>query len=651
MKKIKLALFNLGALLYLEVFSAFIFFKEINFLSFVSILFFIIPIALFNTFVMSLLRKKINFILGIIIYCLLAIWFSTHLVFNKIFGIFFQISVLSISDQAAAFGTDAFSFVLSNLHLVILTFLPLVIFILLRNHLDLEKGKSKFFAICGSLIVTFLLFFYLFSGIIMKNTDYYKTIYKINNTSQSIKNLGIINASILDIYKTLTNFEEDISVTTPAIENEIDKPSETDYEENEDSNITEKIREIIYPDNVENINISKGNNSTINKYITNDIPTKQNEYSGIFKGKNLIYIVAESFHSIGVSKELTPTLYSLINDGYTFNNYYVPNNLSTIGGEFGALTGLFADNSILKKWRSGSNYFPYGIATKFKKEGYNTYAYHNNSYAFQDRYKYLKSQGFTNFKACYNGLEKLINCKRWPQSDIEMINKTVGDYVNKDTPFMTYYVTVSGHFQYTFSDNSIATKNKSLVKHLKYSEKVRGYLATQIELDRALELLINKLRAANKLDDTIIVLTADHYPYGLSEKEIAEVSTYKRDSDIELHHNNLIIWNQNLEKKDINKACMSIDVIPTIYNLFGIKYDSRLLIGKDIFSTSEGIAFVKNRSWVTDKGTYYSSKNKFVPKTNDIEDGYVDKINKIVSNRVNISRMIVANNYYKSVFK
>ena len=96
---------------------------------------------------------------------------------------------------------------------------------------------------------------------------------------------------------------------------------------------------------------------------------------------------------------------------------------------------------------------------------------------------------------------------------------------------------------------------------------------------------------------------------------------------------------------------MSIDVLPTVYNLFGIEYDSRLLIGKDIFSNTEGIAIMKNRSWVTSKGTYYSSNNTFLPSGEDVGDNYVEVINQIVNNRLNISKMIVSNNYYNSLFK
>ena len=162
---------------------------------------------------------------------------------------------------------------------------------------------------------------------------------------------------------------------------------------------------------------------------------------------------------------------------------------------------------------------------------------------------------------------------------------------------------------------------------------------------------INKLDEVGKLDDTVIVLLADHYPYNLSIDNINMLSSYERDSLIEANSNNLIIYNSKMKSAKVDKVGMSIDVIPTVYNLFGIDYDSRIIMGKDILSTSEGIAIFKDKSWVTNKGTYYASTGKFVAKSNDIPEGYVNAINTIVSNRVAISRMIVANNYYKYIFK
>ena len=371
----------------------------------------------------------------------------------------------------------------------------------------------------------------------------------------------------------------------------------------------------------------------------------------MFEGKNLIYIVAESFSEIGVSEELTPTLYKMIHEGFDFQNFYTSINLSTIGGEFQALTGLYADNAILSSWRGGWAYYPYGLGNLFKGLGYDIHAYHNNSAYFQDRNVYLKKLGFTNYKGCYNGLEKVINCNQWPQSDVEMMTKTISDYINSDKPFMTYYMTVSGHFYYSFSENAMARKHKNEVANLNYPEQVKAYIATQIELDRAIKVLVDKLEEAGKLDDTVFVLLADHYPYNMTIENINKVSTYKRDSLIEVNSNNLIIYNSKMKPVKVSKVGMSIDVLPTVLNLFGIKYDSRIIMGKDILSTSPGVAIFKNKSWVSDMGTYYAANGKFVPQTDDIPDGYVKNMNGIVNNRVAISRMIVENNYYKYLFK
>ena len=382
----------------------------------------------------------------------------------------------------------------------------------------------------------------------------------------------------------------------------------------------------------------------LKEYIDNNPGTSKNKYTGIFKDKNLVFVVAESFSTIGVREDLTPTLYKLTNNGFVFNNYYVPYFLSTIGGEFQADTALYPSINSLSIWRSGNNSFPYGLGNSFNNINYNTYAYHNHSGYFQDRYKYLKAIGFNNFKACAMGLD--INCDVWPESDIEMIEKTYTDYIDSDKPFMAYYMTVSGHMEYNFFGNNIASKNKSLVDNLNLSTSASAYLATQIELDRALELLINRLEEANKLDDTVIILTADHYPYALSLEEMNELSTFKRDNLFEINHNSLIIWNNKLNRVEIDKVGMSIDVLPTVYNLFGIEYDSCLFAGTDLLSNSEGLVILSNRSWITDKGKYNSITNEYIG-IGDVD--YVNNINKTIQNKISFSRSMITNNGYKYI--
>ena len=139
-------------------------------------------------------------------------------------------------------------------------------------------------------------------------------------------------------------------------------------------------------------------------------------------GKNLILFMAESFNEIAVDEKRTPTLYKLVNNGFVFKDFYTPTISSTIGGEFQELTGLIAASGFLSPWKKGENAYPFGIANIFKDMGYATFAYHDHSYTFQNRNKYLKAVGFDNFKACRNGLENLINCNQWPESDVEMIH-------------------------------------------------------------------------------------------------------------------------------------------------------------------------------------------------------------------------------------
>ena len=233
-----------------------------------------------------------------------------------------------------------------------------------------------------------------------------------------------------------------------------------------------------------------------------------------------------------------------------------------------------------------------------------------------------------------------------------MIEATVDDYINSDSPFMTYYMTVSGHMNYNFNGgNAMSLKNRNSVRNLNAPEDIKAYIATQIELDKALERLVNKLEEAGKLDNTVIVLLADHYPYALSTNSINSYSSYKRDGVVEICHNSLIIWNNKMEETRITKPCMSCDVLPTVLNLFGIKYDSRILTGKDILSNTPGIAIMNNLSWVTDKGTYYASSRKFEPKDDvEVSEQYVENINNVVKNKLNIAKLIIKSNYYDFLF-
>ena len=624
--------------LFLEfIFSMFIFdtfYKE----SIINIILYSFMVSSILSILSGFFKDKGNRVVTSILFFVLGLLFCIQLVFYDTFKTFFSFTELGLGDQLESFLGSTLKAIWKNIIKIIVLFSPFIIYLIFKKKLIYTRNKIlgyiTYVVIFGVSLLLFIVHINSTKGI---DSSSYYLYHDVNSIELNMEKLGVLNAYSLDVYRAIHGFEAKIV--------------DVDIKEDKKEDI------IKYEPNTLDIDFNKetGNSEIkkINDYMLKDTGTDKNQYTGLFKDYNLIYITAESFSQIAVSEEITPTLYKLTHTGFIFDNYYTPNNLSTIGGEFQSLTGLYPDSSILSKWRTGSNYFPYGLGKVFKDLDYNTFAYHNNWYGFQDRHKYLKSQGFTNYLGCYNGLEKRMNCNPWPQSDDDMIRVTVPDYINSDKPFLAYYMTVSGHFGYSWAGNAMSYKNKNAVSKLSgATESAKAYVATQVELDKALERLLNELEKAGKLDNTVIVLLADHYPYNLDLKSVNSISTYQRDNVVEVNHNNLILWNNKINDIHIEKTCMSSDVLPTILNLFGIDYDSRLLTGKDILSNSMGLAVFNNRSWVSDKGTYFANQKKFVPKeAMEDTDEYVKNMNTFVSNRLNIAKLIVKNNYYNYLLK
>jgi phosphoglycerol transferase MdoB-like AlkP superfamily enzyme len=251
---------------------------------------------------------------------------------------------------------------------------------------------------------------------------------------------------------------------------------------------------------------------------------------------------------------------------------------------------------------SGANYMGFSLPRFFAKEGVPSYAYHNNTMSYYDRHITHPNLGYI-FKASKLGecseaeygqyIFPMENPGRWPSSDYEMMVGTTPEYMNLDR-FHVYYMTVSGHMYYSFSGNSMSSRNKEAVKHLEMSENARAYYACHIELDKALEYLLEQLEAAGKLENTVICLSADHYPYAMTEEEYEELAGKDLEQNMDKFRNTLILWNAGIEEPIIvDKACCSIDIIPTLLNLFGLEFDSRMYAGRDIFSTEEEMALIK----------------------------------------------------------
>jgi phosphoglycerol transferase MdoB-like AlkP superfamily enzyme len=302
----------------------------------------------------------------------------------------------------------------------------------------------------------------------------------------------------------------------------------------------------------------------------------------------------------------------------------------------------------------------FSLGNLMKKEGYKTYAYHNHTYSYYGRDKSHPNLGYT-YKGIGNGLKLDYSSyytkpttTRWPNSDYLMALATEEEYMN-DGPFHTYYMTVSGHMLYTFMGNSMSSYHKSKVAHLPYSDEVKAYLACQIELDLMVEELVTTLQEKGIADDTVIVLTADHYPYGLQQNNApdyySELAGYDTSSTFEKYKNTLIMWHEGLESIVIDEPTYSIDLLPTLCNLFGLEYDSRLLMGRDFLSDSTPLVCFSNRSWMTDLGRYDASSKTFTPNAGvTVPEDYAKTVSNIVSLKFKYADQILKRDYYNVLF-
>lgn len=604
-----------------------------------SVILFTVPWAILFSIITSLFNSKINRVLNIILTLLISLFTLAQIVYYNFYhSIFSFFSLTTGAGQVMQFWQMILQVIMNIWYIFLIILLPLLLVCIFSKKIFNYKRGSY------TKILVYMIIINLFIIGIIYRVKYDKGIYSLdilfNRTHApmlTINKTGLLSMEALDLYRYSFGFDE--------------HPIEEEEEEIVPEEVVEE-KEVEY--NKLDIDFDKLAGSTSNKnlknidnYFKSVQPTEKNEYTGMFKGKNVIMITAEAFDPIALDPVLTPTLYMMANNAFVFKNYYQPlYPVSTSDGEYQNLTSLVPKEGVWSFYKSAKNKMSYTYGNMFKNNGYTTYGFHNHTYNYYSRDKSHPNAGFT-YIGCRNGLEKKMNCKHWPNSDYEMIQATTDYYFSKE-PFATYYLTVSGHLNYNFYGNSMANRNKSYVKDLKYSDAVKAYLATHIELEKAMKELLTRLEKANKLDDTLIVIAPDHYPYGLTKKQLNERSSTDRSDKFENYHSVLIMYNPNIEKTEITKVCSSLDVMPTLYNLFGLPYDSRVIMGRDIFSEQEHVVILSDRSWVTDKGTYNSVNGKFKAFNNEqVDNEYISKINSIVKNRYSMSTLILDNDYYR----
>lgn len=591
--------------------------------------------------IFCLFGKKVNKIIITVFLILFTLLYISQYIYYTIFESALGLYDILKSGQVAQFTTPLFTIIKDNILQILLFLLPLIAFGIINKWIEFKRNTKKQI-ICLCIIFICL---YLISVLIINlssNNEIFSIknlYYNINNGTQNLKKFGVITAGRLDLQRTVFSFKEkqlyqyeDESGNVKILDSSKYNMLDIDFDELIANESDDEIKEI-------------------HKYIKSQEPTEKNDYTGKYKDKNLIVIIGESFSLQAINKDVTPTLYKIYNESIQFKNFYTPLfPVSTADGEYLTDTSLLPAEGVWSIEEVGNNIYPYTYGNILKKYGYETYAYHNYHYDYYKRDIYFETMGYDTYLSWGNGLEERMDFSQFPASDYDMIKSTVDDYINDDK-FVAYYITISGHMNYD-ETNAMVNKNWSSVKDLPYSKKAKSYLATQIELDKAVEELINTLEEKDKMKDTVIVITGDHYPYGLTENELKELITYDIvDYDLDKFRMPFIIYTGE-DQSDIvvEKNACSLDVLPTVLNLFGVDYDSRLLMGKDIFSNSEPLIIFSNRSFITQNERYNSNNGTLYRDGLLVQDEeYIRKMKQQIYYKYRYSRLILEKNYYSKI--
>ena len=596
----------------------------------------------------------------IVLNVLLILLYGSQLVYYFVFGTLYSVAhIQQGGDAITSFWRETLVTMGQNLPWLLVLFVPMVGGILLKKFIKRRPARTRAVWFVALAVIAVLIQFATTQAVKIGGTGYFTNYYFYYNdtttTDQATERFGLLTALRLNltggepaILQGEEEAEPDYYVPTqPEVTVPVDA-TDDDVPEGPQYNVLEidykKLNSMTFDKTIE----------AINNYCSQLTGTNKNEYTGMLSDYNLIVLCAEAFSPGAIDKDLTPTLYRLANEGFVFTNYYntLPNN--TTDGEYALCLGLYPDNSRYKQsssfYASRNSYLPFSLGNMFKtQKGVQSYGYHNYNGSYYGREESHTNLGYE-MQFAGSGMEF---SSKWPASDYEMMLQSVDDYLSADEQFHAYYMTFSGHLVYDTGSNEMAARNWDKVKNLPYSYAAKCYLSCNIELEKAMAYLMQRLEEAGVADKTAIVLAGDHYPYGLSDSDYSQLVGYKVDK-YNKYKSTLIFWVGGLEEPVVvDEYCCNVDILPTILNLWGFEYESRLLAGTDVFSDGEHMAVLIDKSVFNDKVWIDGSTGriKYLSSKDSLPENYVDNLMRQVETKFALSKNILNSAYYNFLFE
>lgn len=599
----------------------------------------------------GLLPRMLLLPVNLILTVLITVLYGSQMVYCFIFGTPYSVSQMGLGAGAVSqFYREMMTTMAENWPWIAALLVPLAVLSLLTATRCVHKPEgwvSRLVVLVLAVAVIPAVWMDINRGGTNMFSDYYFFTSRKSTTAQTMERFGVPMTFVLEMTRPEdTGSSMSVPVAIPAEEPEETLPEETE----------EPVVYNVLPLDFEALNASTDNEKIIalNNYFSQVPGTKQNEYTGMLRDYNLIFLCAESFSPAAVHPEYTPTLYKLVNEGFVFKNFYNTFPNTTTDGEYTLTQGLYPDSTKDKysssMMASANNDLPYALGNFFAREfGVKSWGYHNNVGNYYRRDLSHPNMGYS-MKFNRDGMEF---SGYWPTSDLEMMEQSVDDYIN-EPQFHAYYMTFSGHYQYNPNDNGVVRKHYNAMGDSPWKQMTqKGYVACHIELDLALEYLLNRLEEAGIADRTAIVLAGDHTPYGLAKDLYFDMMGQEEDF-FGWYKSNLIFWVGGMEEPvEVEEYCSTADVLPTILNLWGFPYDSRMYPGTDVFSDGVHAAVLIDHSFLTDKVWFNSNTGevRYLVPEEEVPENYVENMNQLIASRFEFSAEILRNNYYQHIFQ
>lgn len=606
-------------------------------------------IASIFAFILSFANKYIRNIISFLIIFASSVYGSVQLGFDNFLGVYMSVQT---SSQFGAVKDYISDFIRSFEPIYFTCLIPFVVLIILsivfRKRIDNARLSLRKRLVPSISIIVFSLSIFIVSifmpllqnkGQAISTMDLFRT---ASNPSLTVEQYGSTMFCFLDFKQML--FPEVI---------------EEEFEVNKEvkSNINEFTR-VIDDTAWDNIIANESNNTlnSLNKYFISRSITDKNEYTGLFEDKNLIVIMMESVNDIFINPDLYPNFYKMVTEGWYWENNYSPrNSCATMNNEFSGMTSLYSIYNTCTASKYRSNKYYESLFNLFNNDDYVTFSAHNYTQAYYPRKTIHTNMGSKE----YFGAEKLkvkysneyIN---WAYDD-EFMEKILGIIDNKtenNEHFMTWLTTVSSHQPYSTSSIQ-GDGHLNTTKGTKYPMDVRRYMSKLKYLDDGLGILLEGLEKRDILDDTVIVLYGDHYPYGLSTKNINKVLDYDTSEYKNAERVPFVIYNSTIEPKVYSEYTSYINILPTLSNLFNLDYDPRLYLGTDLLSKDyKSITVFADGSWKNEIAFYNAAKDKITYFTDqEYSEEEIIAINKDIKNKINVSSKVITNNYFNYLDK